>query len=188
MTSSARKSRRKKPVPAALAVTSHVVLEEGVIKTIERPLIEQLAPTDPLRICLVASDPDVREALELASFTRAQVVHLLKLTAPTPEWAAAHAGALQAHASAVRDVLTPAILEAEEQRRLIVALTPADHAALARAVVRRVDGDRVLAVYNLLCRNPSWKDPALWTAPDTVRYLAKAVSSEARFLALQAEG
>jgi len=177
--------RRKKPIPAALATTRHLELQDGTVRHFERPLVEQLAPTHPLRLRRVASDPDVQEALELTKTTHAKVVQAREVAASTPEAAAAYACAVRAHRSILRDVLVPAILEAETGRRELVALTPPDHTALARAVGRGVNGDRILAVDNLLRRNPHWKDLALWTAPDCRRYLAKTLRMEARFVALR---
>lgn len=179
------KPRRRAPVPAALAMTHHIGLQDGKVVHVEQPLVEQLAPTDPLRLRLVASDPEVREALELVGDAHAKVVAALARATDSPEAAPAHEQAVRVHVSLVRGILEPAILRAEKRQRMLVAATPPDHAALASAVGRRVTADRVLAVDNLLRRNPSWKDPALWTAPDTIRYLAKAVHSEAHFIFLR---
>src|SRR2546422_11454925 len=74
MLSAVNKPGRGRLIPAALATTYHIRVEGGEIRHVERPLVEQLAPTDPLRLGLVDSEPDVREAIELAKDADAKVV------------------------------------------------------------------------------------------------------------------
>ncbi|MBI1797866.1 MAG: hypothetical protein HYR74_12545 [Candidatus Eisenbacteria bacterium] len=178
-----RGSLSKKPVPAALAIIRDIaVTRDGTIHWVEQPLVEQLAPTDPLRLRLVASDPEVRHALKMFRSAHAKWVKALRRAHLSAQADADHRSALRDLEIVMRDVLVPAILRAEAQRRRGLAATPPDMTELAGKVVRRVNANRVLAVDVFLRRHPHWKDPSLWTAPDAVRYLAKAVASEARFI------
>jgi len=187
MEAGTRRSRRKKPIPAALATTTDIEIVEGEIRTVTRPLIEQLAPTDPLRMRHVASHAEVRSATEVVHALHAEVIQAARHAAESPAGAAAHRAAVRAHQEAIREVLNPAILKAEAEHRTELRRRPAVPGELAGRVLQRLNADRVLAVDTLLRRNPHWADPDLWTTADTVRYLAKAVASEARFIASKQE-
>jgi hypothetical protein len=181
MESALRKPRRRKPIPAALATTLDVVVEEGEVRTIRQPLIEQLCPTDDLRLRRVTSEPEVREALDMVSASHRQVVEALKRAASSPEAAAALRRTREGHEALVKEFLEPAILRAERRLKLSLAAAQPKAAELAAKVVERVDGDRLLAADTLVRRNPHWRDPAVWSAPECIRYLARSLGSEARF-------
>lgn len=164
-----RRGRRKAPVPAALA--------PGVV--------EHLSPSDPLRLRFVISDPEVCEAFRMARSTREKLVQALdrEIEGVTQETIDASAAALRVHQTTVREVLGPAILRAEARRRLQLARNPPTHADLASRVVTSIDGDLLLAMDKLFRRNPHWRDLAVWSARDCAPYLAKAATTEARFIA-----
>lgn len=176
--------RDKKPTPAALALTVHVEIANGQIRTVYRPLIEQCSPTDPLRLRLVASDPNVQKAFKMARASYARVLHAARHACTSAEAAFEHDAAVRAHEALVRGFVRPTILRAEARRRVLNSIPP-DLAELARKVIPEATADHVFAVQNLLRRNPHWREPLLWEAPDTFRYLRKAVRSEARFIALR---
>jgi hypothetical protein len=147
------KSRRKATVPAALHV--------GVMA--------QLGALDPLRVRLVADDPEVREALATLAAARP--------LGPS---------AVEAMA---RDILTPAILRAERRRvlrgeaarafDLAPGLRP-DVAAMAAATGLPLDLSTRVALENVLRRRPAARDAKLWqhTAAGAVGYLVRAARLE----------
>jgi hypothetical protein len=185
-----RRSRPGKSIPAALATTFHFALQDGTIRTFERPFIEQMSPLDPMRLGLVASDRKVQEALEVVAFAHARWLRTLKAAASSPEAAAAQVGALRAQSGAY-EVLERAVLEAEARRRRMLAVMPPNHAAMAAAAGLRLDFDTRLALETVLHRRPAAKDVALWQTPDAgvVGYLVAALKREVgRIQARREEG
>jgi len=93
--------------------------------------------------------------------------------------------AVRAEQRLIQGVLEPAMREAEARLALRLSLVPPDHAGLVAKVSSRVDAERVLAADTLLRRNPHWRDPALWSFSDTWRYVAHALASEVKLVALK---
>ncbi len=185
-----RRSLRGKPIPAALATTHHIALEGSRIRHFEQPLVDQLSPTDPLRLGLVASDPDVREALGQLKVASDERLRTLQLAGTSPEGADAHRGAVRFQQAIYEGVLLPAILKAEQGRRMLLALTRPDRAAMATAAGRPLDLDTRLALERVLSRMPLAKDAALWKvrAAGAVGYLVAAISHEVARIRAEREG
>lgn len=175
-----RMARTRKAVPAALAMTHHVVLEDGVVRSEKRPLVGQLAPTDPLRLRHVASDSVVVEALNRVRASHVRVREALKAAASSPEGGQAHREAVQAHASALRE-LEVAVLTAERQRAVTLRGGP-DLNRLSREV-GATRGDQPAALQRMLRRFPQAADPLLWDAEDCRRYLRAILFWETKRIA-----
>jgi hypothetical protein len=144
--------------------------------------VESLVPTDPLRIRLVADDREVRKALRLASAAYEAVLRALASAADSPEARDAHVNAVREHQAILRNVLKPAVLVAE--LRQLAAIRHRNLRALASSAVRRVDDDRIRAVFALLRRHPNWSDrPALWSQPEIRPYVSRSVITESAWRA-----
>jgi hypothetical protein len=165
------------------------VIQGGVIRTVERPFVEYLAPGDPMRLGLVASDRDVRQALEVVAFAWARVLRTLEGAASSPDGAAVHEGAVRAHRYA-GEVLELAVLKAEARRRRLLAVIPPDRAGMATAAGLRLDIDTRLALETVLSRRPAAKDVALWQTPEAgaVGYLIAALRREVERIQASREG
>jgi hypothetical protein len=175
---------QKKAIPALLATTHHVEVLGGEIRHVERPLAEQLAPTDPLRLIFVAADPEVRRALGLASETGALKRAALAMACASPEWARVHEQAVRVHSKVVHRLLETAVLRAEARRKLMLDNSKPDRSAMAAASGRTLNRDTQLALEAVLRRRPLARDPALWQTPaaGVVRYLRAAVHREVKRL------
>ncbi len=188
MVKATRRRRPLKPTKQQLKAAAPAALVPGVMKA--------LGPLDPLRVRLVQDDAGVQQALALVTDAHRAVVEARHRAPASPEAAREHERAVRAHRDLVRDVLDPTIREAEAQRRRALAATPPDLAGLAppRAPLRRKRGgiryrvtaaDRVLAAEKILETNPAWRDPLLWNATDTRRYIMRALDRKADAVAFK---
>lgn len=190
MKSQVKRPGRRGPIPAALATTCQVAVVGGEIRTIERPLVDQLAPTDHLRLGLVSSDPDVADALAHLEAANKERHKALLLAAKSPEYAEAHSAAVRVQQALHNDVLVPAILKAEERRRILQAVAPPDQAAMAAAAKRPLDLDTRVALERVLRRRPLAKDESLWQirTMGAARYLLAAVHHEVKRIRAERDG
>ncbi len=177
----ARRPRRK-PIPVALAVNREFAIVDGRVRSFERPLVDQLGPLDDLNLRLVADDERVREAMTETRIAFRRYREALKQAAESPEASRTHIQLLRAWEIQKDQYLKPTVERALRRRAALLKADPPEVSEIDARLGAMPTADRFLAVHALLRRNPHWRDPLLWSAPDTRRYLAKAVASEARFL------